>query len=184
MMASCPDPEATKQLQTIILPPPFFTDGTLFLYWNAVFASCQIKHFSFKPKSSVSSTEHSSRSFLAYPHTFSQIVDGQQSYFFGGGLMNTDIHQCKIILYFLISYPGILWTPLGEFMPCSWCDLSCLTIPGEGKADVELPPFVLELLDSRPVESKPFGYICYHFQPGEHQLLFVRGPQKSLYFYK
>ncbi len=37
MMASRPGPDAAKQAQTMLLPPPCFTDGIGFLCWNAVF---------------------------------------------------------------------------------------------------------------------------------------------------
>uniref|UniRef100_A0AAQ6A2N2 lysophospholipase n=1 Tax=Amphiprion ocellaris TaxID=80972 RepID=A0AAQ6A2N2_AMPOC len=41
MMANCPGPDAAKQAQTMILPPPCFTDGTKFLCWNAAFSLLQ-----------------------------------------------------------------------------------------------------------------------------------------------
>ncbi len=37
MMASRPGSDAVKQAQTMILPPPCFTDELRFLCWNAVF---------------------------------------------------------------------------------------------------------------------------------------------------
>ena len=46
--ASHSGPEATKQAQILIMPPPCFTDGMRFLCWNAVFAHCQTKFFSLK----------------------------------------------------------------------------------------------------------------------------------------
>ncbi len=49
MMAGCPGQDEAKQAQTMILPPPCFTDGIRFLCWNTVCAFSK-QRFSFKQK--------------------------------------------------------------------------------------------------------------------------------------
>ena len=51
MLAIHPGPDTAKQAQTRILLPLCFTDGMRVLCCNVVFAHCQTKRFSFKPKS-------------------------------------------------------------------------------------------------------------------------------------
>ncbi len=73
--ASLPGPEAAKQPQTITLPPPYFTVGMMFFFWNAVLLLRQMYWDTHLPKSStfVSSVHRvfsqkswgSSRCFLA-----------------------------------------------------------------------------------------------------------------------
>ena len=61
--ASLPGPEAAKQPQTMTLPPPDFTVGMMFFFWNPVFLLRQMYWDTHLPKSSTFVTSIRSKSW-------------------------------------------------------------------------------------------------------------------------
>ncbi len=141
--ASLPGPEAAKRPQTITLPPPYFTVGMMFFFWNAVTFTPDVmghtpsKKFNFclvSPQSIFAKvfgiikmfsgkTEMSfyvlfaQQRFWSWNSAMQAIFAQSLSY---GGVMNTDLNWGKWGLQFFKCCCGVFCDLLDESSLRSW----------------------------------------------------------------